>query len=805
MGVANPVGGSRPQPRVIPFGKYLLLQRLAVGGMAEVFLAKSFGIEGFEKIIAIKRILPTMAEDSDFIDMFIDEAKIAGQLSHANIAPIYELGKIGESHYIAMEYIWGKDLLQIMNRFRRMRKRMPPAMVAFVGGKMCEALDYAHQKRDRRGQPLNLIHRDMSPQNVLVSYEGSVKVIDFGIAKAASRTTKTQAGVLKGKFGYMSPEQVRGLPIDHRSDVFAVGTCLYEMLTSERLFVGESDFSTLEKVRSASVVPPSSMVKEIPPQLDAVIMKALARDPADRYSTAGALQEALLEFLATQRPPFTTSKLAQWMKTAFSDEFEKEKLRLDSFSQIGRPSVLGGGPQRRGPSRPGAPPPPRPMPRPVAPPKKPPADDPLAGLESFQDDSDFEGEATMITASPFDEMQDQANAAEPEEFEEQATQIFFSAEDLQEIPPEEHPAPVPGMPGRPPPAGVVPLVAPERPGSLMPGDGPRPAAGFDAPPLAAQPTPVTEGEQRRLPTMDMSAQDPAVAAALLAPPPSKKNSVAIFAAAAVVMLALGIGGAWLAFGGAKLGALEIRTSPEDAAAAVSVDGEEKGASPLRIEELPPGRRLVEVSADGYQPYARVVVVHENETLTMDIALTATAPAAAVAVAPTPAAPTTPTPAAPTTPTPVAPTTPTPVAPTTPVAAAPSMVAEPPSMVAAPPSMATHVASAMTGARPATMGPVQIPSMTTRISMSSRMATHVNSGMSSSMSARARGRGTLVINTMPWAHVFIDGRDTGRNTPIRSMRVPAGDHRIGLRTNDGTMHTVNVTVAPGQTVRVVRRL
>ena len=256
MGIPSPSGGAkqqsgggpggRPPERVIPFGKYQLLERVSVGGMAEVFKAKSFGIEGFEKILAIKRILPTMAEDGDFIEMFIDEAKIAGQLNHANICPIYELGKVGDSHYIAMEFVWGKDLLQLMNRFRKMRKHMPPAMVAWIGAKACEGLDYAHRKRDRNGNPMNIIHRDMSPQNVLVSYEGQVKVIDFGIAKAASRTTKTQAGVLKGKFGYMSPEQVRGLPVDARSDLFAIGTCMHEMSTGERLFLGESDFTTLD-------------------------------------------------------------------------------------------------------------------------------------------------------------------------------------------------------------------------------------------------------------------------------------------------------------------------------------------------------------------------------------------------------------------------------------------------------------------------------------------------------------------------------------------------------------------------------
>ncbi|MEM7449055.1 MAG: protein kinase [Myxococcota bacterium] len=345
MGNPDPTGGSKPQDggrssRVIPFGKYLLLERIAVGGMAEVFLAKSFGHEGIEKLLAIKRILPTMAEDHDFIEMFIDEAKIAGHLTNANIVPIFELGKIGESHYIAMEYVWGKDMLQIVNRFRRLRKRMPPAMVASIASKLCEGLEYAHNKSDRQGTPLNLVHRDISPQNILVSYEGRVKLIDFGIARAASRTTKTQAGVLKGKFGYMSPEQVRGLRIDLRSDLFALGTCMYEMLTSERLFVGESDFTTLEKVRNAAVAPPSTVVPT-PEELDTIVMKALARDPAQRFQSAGELQRALQRFLMNQRPPFTTSKLSSWMKTAFASEMREEKERLDGYAEIGHPSVVG--------------------------------------------------------------------------------------------------------------------------------------------------------------------------------------------------------------------------------------------------------------------------------------------------------------------------------------------------------------------------------------------------------------------------------------------------------------------------------
>ena len=264
--------------QAIPFGKYLLLDRISVGGMAEVFKAKSYGVEGFEKVIAIKRILPSMGEDRDFIKMFIDEAKIAGQLAHANICQIFELGRIDGAHFIAMEFIWGKDLLQIQNRLRKLKQAMTPAMACFVVAKACEGLDYAHRKRDPLGRPLEIVHRDCSPQNVLVSYEGEVKIIDFGIAKAASRSSRTMHGVLKGKFGYMSPEQVRGLPLDRRSDVFALGTILYECLVGDRLFQGDTDFATLEKVRNVEIVPPRQANPSIPEEVERIMMKALARD-----------------------------------------------------------------------------------------------------------------------------------------------------------------------------------------------------------------------------------------------------------------------------------------------------------------------------------------------------------------------------------------------------------------------------------------------------------------------------------------------------------------------------------------------
>jgi serine/threonine protein kinase len=320
----------------IPFGKYVLLERISVGGMAEVFKAKSFGVEGFEKILAIKRILPSMAEDADFIEMFIDEAKICGQLNHANICQIFELGRVGESHFIAMEYVWGKDVLQMQNRFRKMRSTMKAEMAAFIASKLCEGLDYAHKKKDAAGRPLGIIHRDISPQNILISYDGELKIIDFGIAKAASRSSKTQAGVLKGKFGYMSPEQVRGLPLDRRSDVFAIGTILYELLTADRLFMGESDFETLEKVRNVAVPPVSTVNKTVPPELERIIHKALSKDVDGRYQWASEMQEELQAFLMAREPVFTAKQLSSWMREQFAVEMKREQQVLDEQRKIGR-------------------------------------------------------------------------------------------------------------------------------------------------------------------------------------------------------------------------------------------------------------------------------------------------------------------------------------------------------------------------------------------------------------------------------------------------------------------------------------
>lgn len=318
-------------PKPVPFGKYYLLERINVGGMAEVYKAKAFGVEGFERLLAVKKILSSIAEDESFINMFIDEAKIAGQLNHPNIAQIFDLGKVDGSYFIAMEYISGKDVKTIFERARRIGEKVDIPRVCYIIMKVCEGLAYAHEKNDSQGNPLNIVHRDISPQNVLISYEGEVKVIDFGIAKATGKQSQTQVGILKGKFSYMSPEQVRGLHVDHRSDIFSLGILLYEMLTLERLFLGESDFDTLEKIRKVEMSPPSLYNPHIPKELEDIVLKALAKSPDDRYQSAHDLAEALERFMRNQGYYFTNKDLASSMKAAFNADIEFENKKLEYY------------------------------------------------------------------------------------------------------------------------------------------------------------------------------------------------------------------------------------------------------------------------------------------------------------------------------------------------------------------------------------------------------------------------------------------------------------------------------------------
>jgi len=295
------------------FGRYQLLEKIASGGMAEVYRARMSGEEGFAKIVAIKRILPHMADNDDFITMFIDEAKLAAQLTHNNIIHIYDLGKEDAYHYIAMEYVEGKDLRSILKQASEKGYPLPVELALFVASKIANALDYAHRRMGMDGKELNLVHRDVSPQNVLISFEGDIKLCDFGIAKAATKVQQTQAGALKGKLQYMSPEQAWGKKVDRRTDIFSLGVVLYEMLTGDRLFSGDTDLTILEQVRDARSEPPSVKNPDVPKKVDQIVLKALAKNPQDRYQNASEMERDINSVLYSFQPAPGPADLAIFM------------------------------------------------------------------------------------------------------------------------------------------------------------------------------------------------------------------------------------------------------------------------------------------------------------------------------------------------------------------------------------------------------------------------------------------------------------------------------------------------------------
>ncbi len=320
--------------RPTTFGKYVLLKRIAIGGMAEVFRAKAFGAEGFEKLAAVKRMLPHLSSDSQFVDMFINEAKLAANLNHANIVQIYDFGCIDNLYFISMEYVHGKDIADIIRILRDRNLSAPLELACHIFIEVLNGLDYAHRLSDPYGNPLDLIHRDMSPHNVILSYEGEVKIADFGIAKATSTTVHTTGGVLKGKYSYMSPEQAHGKPLDHRSDVFSLAICLYELLTLTKMFHAESDLSVLEMVRETKFVRPRDVNESIPEELEDIMLKALEKNPDDRYATAGEMRDELERFLFSSNLHFSTAWLAGFMREIFRDDLDHEKEELAEEHEV---------------------------------------------------------------------------------------------------------------------------------------------------------------------------------------------------------------------------------------------------------------------------------------------------------------------------------------------------------------------------------------------------------------------------------------------------------------------------------------
>ncbi|MFZ5440542.1 MAG: protein kinase domain-containing protein [Myxococcota bacterium] len=316
------------------YGKYFLVKKLAEGGMAEIFLAKQVGVEGFEKNVVIKRMLPHLTQSTDFVSMFLDEARLAASLNHPNIVQISDLGLADGCYYICMEYLAGEDLATVLRTARRRRENVPLDIILRVFAEAAVGLHFAHEAVDPKGVPLQLVHRDVSPSNIFVTYSGQVKVLDFGIAKAESRITSTGAGVVKGKYQYMSPEQARGDAIDRRSDVFSLGVSLYESLTGVRPFARDTDLAVLKAVLEGDYQPIRALRPDLPLEVEQIVNKAMAEAAAHRHPSALALAQDLERYVGATTSASGGQAIATFMAGFFGAERVKSKTRIESLDEL---------------------------------------------------------------------------------------------------------------------------------------------------------------------------------------------------------------------------------------------------------------------------------------------------------------------------------------------------------------------------------------------------------------------------------------------------------------------------------------
>ncbi|MFP2934185.1 serine/threonine protein kinase, partial [Pyxidicoccus sp. 3LG] len=359
----------RPQP----FGRYTLLSHLATGGMGEIYLARLEGAQGFEKLCVIKKILPQLAADTEFVERFVGEARTLVRLSHGSIAQVLDMGLHEGEAYMALEHVDGKDLRKVGARVRDRQVPLPLTFILYTMGRVLDALAYAHRKKDDDGEELRLVHRDISPQNILISYEGEVKVIDFGLAKSRLSAAKTNPSIILGKFLYMSPEQARHQPVDRRSDLYAVGLCLYELICGKNPFDGVHPGELMSVVANPKIAPLDEVEPLTPRVVTALVAKALAVDPAQRFQTAeefrGRLQSCLMEIDASAGP----ESVSRFMRELFAADFQSERRLLASLKEVPRMPAGEAAPDDSGL-------PPRPMMQALLPPKTIRLDGPVEAL-----------------------------------------------------------------------------------------------------------------------------------------------------------------------------------------------------------------------------------------------------------------------------------------------------------------------------------------------------------------------------------------------------------------------------------------
>ena len=302
--------------------RYKIAEKVDAGGMAEIFRGYAFSLDGIQKQVAIKRVRPHLATNKRFIKMFIDEARLCMRLNHANITQVFDVGRAQDTYFLVMEFVDGANLRKIMQASADRGQRIPVEVGVSVVMGVCKALSHAHEARDEDGEPLNIVHRDVSPPNILISGQGEVKITDFGLAKAVTHLEATDPGVVKGKFSYLSPEAAEGKSVDSRADIFSCGIILHELLTGRRLFMGKTDLETVEQVRKCEIPPPSAFNPDVDHDLDEIVLKALSKDRKKRFQSARDVGESLAKYLFSHNLKVTDFDVAQVLRQLFSDEVE---------------------------------------------------------------------------------------------------------------------------------------------------------------------------------------------------------------------------------------------------------------------------------------------------------------------------------------------------------------------------------------------------------------------------------------------------------------------------------------------------
>ena len=739
--------------------------------MAEILKARDI-TRPASSVIAVKRILPHLTEDKQYVTMFLDESRVLAQLEHDNIIHTLEVGQVGDTPFIALEYVWGQDARMLFHRVRRSEQTIPIGVACYIVTQVCAALHHAHEAQDAYGNSLGLVHRDVSLQNILLSYDGAVKLTDFGIAMSAENIARTEVGVVKGKFGYMSPEQIRGEPMDRRSDVFATGICLYELLTGERLFSGESDYAAVEKVRNVTVEPPSRLNREIPSALEQIVMRALSKHPRDRYQTAADLRRALLAFMAESRGECSAKDLSEYMRSVFADEIAKQPSpdalgadgrlprdaatglaafdNLDPISALSSASAVHPAPGAIAPSVP--PPVPRrdsvPAPSPTA-----------AGASAVFPRPD------LTAPRPDDTVTMQPSAELGLDWDED--EMMTGTERLEGVQPLS-PTPDPdALPGDDEVTRQV--YVGETFSGVAVVSGVRPAGGAIGTASAIAPRPSS------MPPPARQSSPPFEARELQAMVPPAHYGAVVGVVAAIIAI---IAGALYITRGTRAAEIHLATAPANAE--VMVDGKRVPGeqSPFVIRDLEPKQpHELEVRMDGYRSWSTRLALESGQvlqlpivTLTPEVALAATRPSEP---APQPEA--------------------------APVQRAPeSAPAETPRRPEAP-TVTTAPAAHRPRAEPKE---APAPSAVRRTKSPPAPKPRAQSAPAPRAAAAAGGSGVLRINARPWAEVSIDGRPVG-NTPLMNLTLSAGSHRVRLRNPQFALEkTIKVQIVAGDVVTKV---